>query len=75
MTGSVSYVESGVHRGKYLDKEIRYVFFSSLDYLGDLLAAVYRSYGYDAVSAPPVSQKITAWANRTARARNACPTS
>jgi hypothetical protein len=51
----VSYVESGVHRGKYLDKEIRYVFFSSLDYLGDLFAAVYRSYGYDAVSAPPVS--------------------
>ena len=53
----VSYVESGVHRGKYLDKEIRYVFFSSLDYLGDLFAAVYRSYGYDAVSAPPVSEE------------------
>ncbi len=53
----VSYVESGVHRGKYLDKSIRYVFFSSLDYLGDLFAAVYRSYGYDAVSAPPVSEE------------------
>ena len=53
----VSYVESGVHRGKYLDKNIRYVFFSSLDYLGDLFAAVFRSYGYDAVSAPPVSEE------------------
>ncbi|MBC2714472.1 MAG: hypothetical protein HF978_04100 [Desulfobacteraceae bacterium] len=53
----VSYVESGVHRGKYLDKNIRYVFFSSLDYLGDLFAAVYRSYGYDAISAPPVSEE------------------
>jgi predicted nucleotide-binding protein (sugar kinase/HSP70/actin superfamily) len=53
----VSYVESGVHRGKYLDKTIRYVFFSSLDHLGDLLAAVYRSYGYDAVAAPPISEK------------------
>ncbi len=53
----VSYVESGVYRGKYLDKKIRYVFFSSLDYLGDLMAAVYRSYGYDAVSAPPVSEE------------------
>lgn len=53
----VSYVESGVHRGKYLDKNIRYVFFSSLDYLGDLFAAVYCSYGYDAVSAPPVSEE------------------
>jgi activator of 2-hydroxyglutaryl-CoA dehydratase/predicted nucleotide-binding protein (sugar kinase/HSP70/actin superfamily) len=53
----VSYVESGVYRGKYLDKNIRYVFFSSLDYLGDLMAAVYRSYGYDAVSAPVVSEE------------------
>jgi activator of 2-hydroxyglutaryl-CoA dehydratase/predicted nucleotide-binding protein (sugar kinase/HSP70/actin superfamily) len=53
----VSYVESGVHRGKYLDKNIRYVFFSSLDYLGDLFAAVFRSYGYDAISAPPVSEE------------------
>jgi hypothetical protein len=44
-------------RGKYLDKKVRYVFFSSVDYLGDLLAAVYRSYGYDAVSAPPVSEE------------------
>lgn len=53
----VSYVESGVYRGKYLDKNIRYVFFSSLDYLGDLFAAVYRSYGYDAIAAPPVSEE------------------
>jgi hypothetical protein len=52
-----SYVESGQLRGKYLDKKVRYVFFISVDYLGDLFAAVYRSYGYDAVSAPPVSEE------------------
>ena len=52
---NVSYVESGQYRGKYLDRKVRYVFFSSVDYLGDLLAAVFRSYGYDAVPAPPVT--------------------
>lgn len=53
---ALSHISSGGHSGKYLDRDIRYVFFSSVDYLGDVLAAVYRSYGYDAVSAPPVSE-------------------
>jgi activator of 2-hydroxyglutaryl-CoA dehydratase/predicted nucleotide-binding protein (sugar kinase/HSP70/actin superfamily) len=55
-SGAVSHISSGAYSGKYMDRNIRYVFFSSVDYLGDVLAAVYRSYGYDAVSAPPVSE-------------------
>jgi activator of 2-hydroxyglutaryl-CoA dehydratase/predicted nucleotide-binding protein (sugar kinase/HSP70/actin superfamily) len=51
------YIESGRYKGKYLDKNIRYVFFRSVDYLGDLFAAVYRSYGYDAITAPPISKE------------------
>ncbi|MFZ5571116.1 MAG: acyl-CoA dehydratase activase-related protein, partial [Thermodesulfobacteriota bacterium] len=53
----IAYVESGKSRGNYLDKNVRYVFFSSVDYLGDMFAAVYRSYGYDAVCAPPVTHE------------------
>ena len=52
-----SYVERGNHRGKYLDRSVRYVFLSSIDYLGPLFAAVYRSYGYDAVTAPALSKE------------------
>ena len=54
---AVSYVQKGGHKGRYLDKSVQYVFLSSLDYLGPLLAAVYRSYGYDAVCAPPLSEE------------------
>ncbi|MBF0232093.1 MAG: hypothetical protein HQK65_03535 [Desulfamplus sp.] len=54
---TLSYLGSGQYRGKYLDKKVRYVFFSSVDYLGNLFAAVYRSYGYDAICAPPVSHE------------------
>ncbi|MCP4109846.1 MAG: hypothetical protein GY749_30730 [Desulfobacteraceae bacterium] len=43
-------------RSKYLDKNIRYVFLSSIEYLGEMFAAVYRSYGYDAIAAPPISE-------------------
>ncbi|MBF0397531.1 MAG: hypothetical protein HQK78_12205 [Desulfobacterales bacterium] len=51
-----NYIERGKRKGKYLDKNIRYVFFSSVDYLGDTFAAVYRSYGYDAQPAPHISK-------------------
>ena len=54
---TADYIESGRYKGKYLDKNIRYVFFRSVDYLGDLFAAVYRSYGYDAVTAPPITKE------------------
>ena len=53
---TLSYVSPGRRKGKYLDQNVRYVFFSSVDYLGEVFAAVYRSYGYDAVSAPPISE-------------------
>lgn len=51
------YLDSGVYKGKYLDRNVRYVFLSSVDYLGDLFAAVYRAYGYDAISAPATTKK------------------
>lgn len=41
--------------GPYLDRNARYVFLSGPDNLGPLLAAVYQSFGYDAVAAPPLS--------------------
>ncbi len=47
--------ESAPRTGSYLDRDVRYVFLSSIDYLGPLLAAVYRSYGYEADAAPPLS--------------------
>ena len=56
-TKMLSYITPGARKGKYLDRDVRYVFFSSADYLGDVFAAVYRSYGYDAVCAPPVSKE------------------
>jgi predicted nucleotide-binding protein (sugar kinase/HSP70/actin superfamily) len=54
---TATYIESGMHKGKYPDKNIRYVFFRSVDYLGDLFSAVYRSCGYDAVTAPPITRE------------------
>ena len=55
MDRAIGYVSSGKHRGPYLDRHVRYVFLSSIDYMGPLFAAVYRSYGYEGVSAPPLS--------------------
>jgi len=46
--------------GKYLDPDARYVFVSGPNYLGPLLAAVYRSEGYDAQAAPPLSSEALA---------------
>ncbi|MBU1171721.1 MAG: hypothetical protein KKD44_19380 [Proteobacteria bacterium] len=51
-----SCIDSGTYKSKYLDASVRYVFLSSMDYMGDLFAAVYRAYGFDAVSAPPISK-------------------
>ncbi|MBI2395842.1 MAG: hypothetical protein HYV09_40130 [Deltaproteobacteria bacterium] len=54
-SADASHLEVG-RRGKYLDRSVRYVFLSGTDYLGALLAAVYRSQGYDAVAAPPLTE-------------------
>ena len=60
MSNIRSYVDSGTYKTKYMDHNVRYVFLSSVDYLGDVLAAVYRAYGYDAVTAPPISKENSA---------------
>lgn len=52
-----AYIDSGTYKGAYLDKKVRYVFLSSIEYLGELFAAVYQSYGYDAVCAPPLTKE------------------
>lgn len=51
-----SYIDRGRYGGPYMDKKVQYVFLSSIEYLGELFAAVYRSYGYDAVAAPVTSK-------------------
>ncbi len=40
-----------------MDRRVKYVFLSSVEYIGELFAFVYRSYGYDAVTAPPTSKE------------------
>lgn len=53
---ALSHVDPGKRSGSYLDKNVHYVFLSSIDYLGPLFAAVFRSYGYDAVAAPSLNK-------------------
>ena len=52
----LTYVDSPKQTGPFLSKEVKYLFFTSIDYLGDLYAAVYRSFGYDADVAAPLSE-------------------
>ncbi len=52
-----SYLDSGTYKSKYMDHNVRYVFLSSVEYLGDLFAAAYKAYGYDAVVAPETTKK------------------
>ncbi len=53
----VAALNFGGKKMKYLDKNVRYVFLSSIDYLGDLYAGLYKSYGYDTTCAPPLSEE------------------
>jgi predicted nucleotide-binding protein (sugar kinase/HSP70/actin superfamily) len=52
----LSYVERSPRKGAYLASDVRYVFLSAADHLGDVFASVYRSFGYDAVAAAPLSR-------------------
>ncbi len=52
-----SYIDKGKYAGPYMDRQVKYVFLSSIEYLGELFASVYSSYGYDAVAAPPTSKE------------------
>jgi activator of 2-hydroxyglutaryl-CoA dehydratase/predicted nucleotide-binding protein (sugar kinase/HSP70/actin superfamily) len=51
----VSYVDPPARKERYLDKNVRYIFLSGIDYVGQLFAAVYRAHGYDATAAAPFS--------------------
>ena len=53
---ALAFAGKSPRKGAYMDESVRYVFLSSIDYMGPLFAAVYQSYGYDAVSAPPVNE-------------------
>jgi activator of 2-hydroxyglutaryl-CoA dehydratase/predicted nucleotide-binding protein (sugar kinase/HSP70/actin superfamily) len=52
----LSYVDRAPRKGPYLDPDVRYVFLSAADYLGDVFAAAYRSFGFDAVACAPLSE-------------------
>jgi activator of 2-hydroxyglutaryl-CoA dehydratase/predicted nucleotide-binding protein (sugar kinase/HSP70/actin superfamily) len=52
----LSYLEPSPRTGAYMDPGVRYVFLSAADNLGAAFAAVYRSFGYDAVAAAPLSE-------------------
>ncbi len=53
---ALSYVDSQKGKGPFLSKDVKYVFLTGSDYMGDLYAAVYRSFGYDAGTAAPLSE-------------------
>jgi hypothetical protein len=53
---AIHHAERATDNSPDLDRGVRYVFSASVDYLGPLFAAVYRSYGYDAVAAAPLSE-------------------
>ena len=51
----LSYLDRAPHHGPYMDPGVRYVFLSAVESFGEAFAAVYRCFGYDAVTAPPIS--------------------
>jgi activator of 2-hydroxyglutaryl-CoA dehydratase/predicted nucleotide-binding protein (sugar kinase/HSP70/actin superfamily) len=55
---SIAYMDHSKHTGKYLDKNVKYVFMSSMAYFGDIFAAVYRANGYDADAASDYSHDM-----------------
>ncbi len=63
-SAALSDVERTPRTGPYLTPDVRYVFLSGVDHLGPLFAAVYRSYGYDAVAAPALDESSFTWARR-----------
>jgi predicted nucleotide-binding protein (sugar kinase/HSP70/actin superfamily) len=52
----LSYVDPEKGRNEKLDYDKHYVCISACDYMGPILASVYRSFGYDAVAAPVYSE-------------------
>ena len=60
----LSYVDPPRRMGGYLNRDVRYVFLSAADYFGPAFAAVYRSFGYDAVAAPALSESTASAGKR-----------
>ena len=58
------HAERGTSTGAYFDRNVRYVFLSGPDHFGDLFAAVFRSYGYDALAGKPLSEEQLTGAKR-----------
>ena len=61
---ALSFTDSPVRTGSYFDKDVKYVFAPSADYLGEVYAAVYRSAGYDTDVAAPLSESSYACGKR-----------
>lgn len=61
---AISFTDSPVRNGPYFNKDVKYVFAPSADYLGDVYAAVYRSAGYDTDVAAPLSESSYACGKR-----------
>jgi hypothetical protein len=72
---ALAHVEATPRTGGYLDKRVRYVFLNSVEYLGEIFAAAYRSAGYDAHVAAPLDAAASPAGGATARARSATATS
>ncbi|MCP4159558.1 MAG: hypothetical protein GY760_05760 [Deltaproteobacteria bacterium] len=53
----VNSLNFGGNKFKYLDKNVKYVFLSSIDYLGELYAGLYKAYGYDTTHAPELTEE------------------
>ena len=54
---AVSYVGTTNRRGGFFRDDVKYVFMTGSNYLGDLYAANYRSLGYDADASEPFSEE------------------
>ncbi len=61
---AISFTDSPPRNGPYFNKDVKYVFAPSADYLGNVYVAVYRSAGYDTDLAAPLSESSYACGKR-----------
>jgi|TARA_B100000315_G_scaffold259073_1_gene313487 activator of 2-hydroxyglutaryl-CoA dehydratase/predicted nucleotide-binding protein (sugar kinase/HSP70/actin superfamily) len=57
---AVSYVGNTRRNGGFFTTDVKYVFLTGSNYIGELYAANYRSFGYDADAASPLSEDTVA---------------
>ncbi|MBI5504114.1 MAG: hypothetical protein HY899_04910 [Deltaproteobacteria bacterium] len=60
----LTHVGPTARTGPYMDPAVRYVFLSAADFFGDVFAAAYRAFGYDAVAAPAITKESYACGKR-----------